>query len=243
MYYLVVNMSHPFILHIETSTEVCSVALSQDNRCIAVRENSDGRNHATMLTLFVEELLKEQKISVNQLNAIAVSSGPGSYTGLRIGLSTAKGMCYGAGIPLIAVSTLHAMCYGLLEQHPVVDGDILLCPMIDARRMEVYTALYDKQGNVKKDVSAEIITEDSFRQWLDKYTIYFFGNGAAKCSGAITHPNAIFVNDYLHSARYMIPDAIKAFNEKHFEDVAYFEPFYLKDFIAGKPKQILSTLK
>jgi tRNA threonylcarbamoyladenosine biosynthesis protein TsaB len=230
---------YPLILHIETSTELCSVALSHGNTCLAVKENSGGRNHATMLTPFVDQLLNANGISVDSLDAVAVSSGPGSYTGLRIGLSTAKGLCYGANIPLIAVSTLQAMSVGFARQYPETRADALLCPMIDARRMEVYTALYGIQGNLKEKISAEIITEQSFDQWLDQYQIYFFGNGAAKCRSTITHPNAIFPEDFAHSAEYMIQPALQAYEEKHFENVAYFEPFYLKDFIAGKPKQLL----
>ncbi len=229
---------HPLILHIETSTELCSVALSCENRCLAVKENSEGRNHATMLLPFIENLLNEQNIRINQLDAISVSSGPGSYTGLRIGLSTAKGLCYGAGIPLISVSTLQTMSLGFSQQHQLAASD-LLCPMIDARRMEVYTALYDKGGNIIEEISAEIITDQSFSKLLNEHHIYFFGNGAAKCCSVITHNNAIFPDNFMHSARYMIEPALSAYNEKRFEDVAYFEPFYLKDFIAGKPKKML----
>ena len=218
---------------------MCSVALSQGDLCVAVREDSDGRNHAALLTSFIEDILEEQKISVDRLDAVSVSSGPGSYTGLRIGLSTAKGLCYGSGKPLIAVSTLHAMCCGLLAQNEIVEDNALFCPMIDARRMEVYTALFDKQGNTVKKVSAEIITEQSFDRWLDGRTIYFFGNGAAKCQSVLTQAGMVFVDNFSHSARFMIPDAVKSFTEGSFENVAYFEPFYLKDFIAGKPKRLL----
>ena len=227
---------YPLILHIETSTELCSVALSHSIRCHAVRENSEGRNHAAMLTPFIDELLNEGNISIHRLNAIAISSGPGSYTGLRIGMSTAKGLCYGGNIPLISVSTLQAMSMGFVQQHDV-SVSTLLCPMIDARRMEVYTALYDKDGQQVKDVSAEIITEHFFAPWLDKYQIFFFGNGAAKCRTTITHPNAVFTEGFTHSARYMIQLALQAYREKQFEDIAYFEPFYLKDFIAGPKKK------
>ena len=226
---------HPLILHIETSAELCSVALSRGEHSLAVRENSEGRNHATMLTPFIEELLSTNHISVAQLDAVAVSSGPGSYTGLRIGISTAKGLCYGGNIPLISVSTLQAMSMGFAQQHDIAES-ALLCPMIDARRMEVYTALYDKNGRQTKEISAEIITEQSFASSLDEQPIYFFGNGAAKCSSIITHPNAFFPENFVHSANYMIQPALLAYSEKHFEDVAYFEPFYLKDFIAGPKK-------
>ena len=228
---------YPFILHIETSTELCSVALSHGDRCLALRENSEGRNHATMLTPFIDELLYENNVSTKQLDAVAISSGPGSYTGLRIGLSTAKGLCYGGEIPLISVSTLQAMSMGFVRQHDVAVST-LLCPMIDARRMEVYTALYDKDGQLMKNISAEIITEQSFASWLDAYSIFFFGNGAAKCRATITHPNAVFPEDFAHSARYMIQPALQAYSEKQYEDTTYFEPFYLKDFIAGPKKKM-----
>ena len=226
---------YPYILHIETSTELCSVALSHGSICLAIEENAGERNHAAVLTLFIDNLLKTNCVSVHQLNAVAVSSGPGSYTGLRIGLSTAKGMCYGGNIPLIAVSTLQAMSMGLVRQRDIPDY-ALLCPMIDARRMEVYTALYDKDGRQIEKISAEIITEQSFVSWLDRYPVYFFGNGADKCRATITHPNAVFPEGYAHSARYMIQPALQAYAEKQFEDAAYFEPFYLKDFIAGPKK-------
>jgi len=227
------------ILHIETSTELCSVALSHGSSCIAVKESAEGRNHAAMLTLFIDDLLKTNRLSVRQLDAVAVSSGPGSYTGLRIGLSTAKGLCYGGNIPLIAVSTLQAMSMGFARQFDI-PAHALLCPMIDARRMEVYTALYDKDGQEIEKVSAEIITGQSFTIRLDRYPVYFFGNGAAKCRTTITHPNAVFPEGFAHSARYMIQLALQAFNEKRFENTAYFEPFYLKDFIAGPKKSIPS---
>ena len=238
----------PLILLIETSTELCSVALSRGSQCLAVRENSEGRNHATMLTPFIDDLMKTCNVSIRQLDAVAVSSGPGSYTGLRIGLSTAKGLCYGGNVPLIAVSTLQAMSIGFVQQYPETRNpsgealnelkvETLLCPMIDARRMEVYTVLYNNDGRQMEEVSAKIITEQSFASWLDERPVYFFGNGAAKCRNIITHPNAVFPEGFAHSARYMIQPALQAYHEKRFEDVAYFEPFYLKDFIAGPKKR------
>ena len=228
-------MNQPVILHIETSTDVCSVALSSGTGCLASKENSQGRNHASLLSLFVEELLCANKIAANQLDAVAVSSGPGSYTGLRIGLSTAKGICYGANIPLIAVSTLQSMSTGFVLNNEVPDA-ALLCPMIDARRMEVYTALYEKEGKELEKISAKIISEQSFENWLNVRKIFFFGNGAAKCREIINHPNAIFIENFYHSARYMMQSALQNYNDKRFEDTAYFEPFYLKDFLAGKKK-------
>ena len=225
------------ILHIETSTEVCSVALSQGNHCMGIKENNEGRSHAAMLTLFAEELLKNNNIFAKDLDAVAVSSGPGSYTGLRIGLSTAKGLCYGGNIPLISVSTLQAMSFGFACQNEI-PASALLCPMIDARRMEVYTALYDVEGNQLKDISAEIITTQSFYSWLDQNQIYFFGNGSAKCRNIISHPNAIFSEFFAPSASYLIHLALQAYKSNKFEDIAYFEPYYLKDFLAGTPKII-----
>jgi tRNA threonylcarbamoyladenosine biosynthesis protein TsaB len=231
-------MTEPVILHVETSAELCSVALSRGTQCVAIRENSEGRNHAAMLTLFMDELLTGQHLKACRLDAVAVSTGPGSYTGLRIGMSTAKGLCYGARIPLVAIPTLHAMAHGLTVQYPAMEDDALLCPMIDARRMEVYTALFDTKGNTVKDTAAEIITPHSFASWLRLRKIYFFGNGADKCKEMLTHPNACFP-PFAHSAQYMIPDAVTAYRHRQFEDIAYIEPFYLKDFIAGKPKQML----
>jgi len=209
---------------------------------MVVKENFEGRNHSALLTPYIEHLLSTNDISADQLDAVAISSGPGSYTGLRIGLSTAKGLCYGGNIPLISVSTLQAMSMGFALQHDV-PASALLCPMIDARRMEVYTALYDKDGRQMEKISAEIITEQSFTSWLDRYQIYFFGNGAAKCAKTITRSNALFPENFTHSARYMIQPAMLAYNEKQFEDAAYFEPFYLKDFIAGPRKGVKSEEK
>ena len=229
-------MNKPIILHIETSTEVCSVALSSDEQCLCVKESTDGRNHAALLTVLIEELFDTNDISASMLNAVAISSGPGSYTGLRIGTSVAKGVCYGANIPLVAVSTLHAMSMGFIQLNGDIPQSALLCPMIDARRMEVYTALYDQKGSIVENISAKIITEHSFSSWLEEYQIYFFGNGSNKCRSSIKHYNAIFCDNFTHSSRYMLKPALQAYNEKIFEDVAYFEPFYLKDFIAGPIK-------
>jgi len=237
-------MHHPLILHIESSTELCSVALSQGSRCVAFRDDSEGRNHSSLLTVFVDDILNTQGVSAKDLDAVAFSSGPGSYTGLRIGLSAAKGLCFGGDLPLIAVPTLQAMSVGfalqkeMLLSHPlgIVDDGALLCPMIDARRMEVYTGLYDMDGREIEAVSAEIITEQSFSVWLERGRVYFFGNGAAKCRSTISHVNAVFVESFAHSSQYMIPFALRAYNDKQFVDTAYFEPYYLKDFIAGSKK-------
>jgi tRNA threonylcarbamoyladenosine biosynthesis protein TsaB len=236
---MVSNMTYPLVLQIETSGDFCSVALSAGGECIAFLEVSTVRNHAAMLTPLIEALLVQENLTAAQLAAVAVSIGPGSYTGLRIGVSTAKGLCFGADIPLIAVPTLKAMARGLLCQMPEIENNALICPMIDARRMEVYTALFDARLNTVKDTAAEIINENSFEPALERGKIYFAGNGADKCKKIITHPNAIFPDSYLFSAKNMIPDAWKAFQEGKFANVAYTEPYYLKDFIAGTAKRMI----
>lgn len=216
------------ILYIETSTTVCSVAVSHDGNCIFSTANYDGMNHAALLSGFIAEaldILDKQSIS---LDAVAVSSGPGSYTGLRIGVSTAKGLCYGLDLPLIAVSTLQIMTHQALSQ--VSKADALYCPMIDARRMEVYTSLFDHILTEKAEVSAKIMDEDSFSDILAGQEVYFFGNGAEKCKSLLTHPNAKFIENVVPLAENMIQLAHKAYSEKQFVDLAYFEPFYLKEF-------------
>jgi tRNA threonylcarbamoyladenosine biosynthesis protein TsaB len=227
------------ILYIETATEVCSVVLANEKGVIDSRENTEGRSHASVLTLFIEDILKTYNISARQLDAIAVSSGPGSYTGLRIGVSVAKGICYGANLPLIAVPTLQSMACGFIGQLPVtteIDDDTWYCPMIDARRLEVYTALYNRKGDMQSETSAQIIDENSFAGILSVRKIFFFGNGSDKCREIITHPNAKFHPGFVPSAKDMVKTSEKLFHEKKFEDVAYFEPYYLKDFMATIPK-------
>jgi tRNA threonylcarbamoyladenosine biosynthesis protein TsaB len=221
----------------ETSSDRCSVSLSQDEECIAFIESTEERNHAAMLMSLIDFVLRQAHIGVSHLAAVAVGAGPGSYTGLRIGMSTAKGLCYGAGIPLIAIPTLRAMANGLLRQEPLIASDALICPMIDARRMEVYTALFDSKRNTVKETCAEIINEHSFDEWIENQPIYFIGSGADKCKSLFQHPHAIFPLSYGYSARDMISDAWKAYQNGHFESVAYSEPCYLKDFIAGKPRK------
>ncbi|MDP4206501.1 MAG: tRNA (adenosine(37)-N6)-threonylcarbamoyltransferase complex dimerization subunit type 1 TsaB [Bacteroidota bacterium] len=229
----------PLILNLESSTEVCSVVLSRDGEIIASRENAEGQNHAKLLTVFVEEIFKETGITAQSLDAVAVSSGPGSYTGLRIGVSTAKGICYAAEKPLIAVSPLQSMAHYVASVKkdiaPASSENILFCPMIDARRMEVYTALYDSSNTIVKAVSAQIIDENSFREQLESGLVLFFGNGSEKCRKFIVHENAYFVENVVTSARFMYLLAEKAYRENRFVDVAYYEPFYLKDFIATIP--------
>jgi tRNA threonylcarbamoyladenosine biosynthesis protein TsaB len=227
------------ILCLETSTEVCSVALSTEGNVIALREDNSGKNHALLLAGFVEEVMKTNNISFKQLDAIAVSGGPGSYTGLRIGVSTAKGLCYASGLPLIAIPSLEAIAYHVI-QNPTIYGvgkneAMLYCPMIDARRMEVYTAIFDNQLVNLKETQADIIDHHSYSTFLQNQKILFFGNGADKCKLIIQHPNAIFLDHITTSAAYMAGLAEAACLAANFVDVAYYEPFYLKDFVATIP--------
>ena len=230
------------ILNIETSTAVCSVSLGKDGELIAYKENKEGMNHATHLTVFIDSILKENSLTPNDLDAVAVSMGPGSYTGLRIGVSTAKGLCYGSNLPLIAISTLQAMTAPLLNNKAIISqlGDpetSVFCPMIDARRMEVYTAFYSYKNEQIREVAAEIIDEDSFSPDLEKSEIVFFGDGSSKCQSSLQSSNAIFVDDITPTAIGMIELSEAKFKAEAFEDVAYFEPFYLKDFVATTPKK------
>jgi len=225
------------IINIDTSTEVCSVSLSKDGNLIGIKENKDGLKHAQLVTLYIQDLLKEANIEIKNLDAIAVSKGPGSYTGLRIGVSTAKGICYGAQLPLIAIETLQTLTEGAINSIEQPIKDAWFCPMIDARRMEVYNAFYNINNNKTVEIAATIIDDESFKDILDERTVYFFGNGSEKCKETIKHPNAIFIDNISNSALNMITLAHKAFNNQSFEDVAYFEPFYLKDFVATTPKK------
>lgn len=226
------------ILHIETSTEVCSVSASQDGASIFSKEDFNGPSHAVVLGVFVDEALSFIDNHAIPLDAVAVSCGPGSYTGLRIGVSMAKGICYGRNIPLIAIPTPEVMTVPVLLFQDLPE-DALLCPMIDARRMEVYAAIYDRALTVKREISADIIDENSYSEFLAEHSVYFFGNGAAKCREKITHPNAHFIENIHPLAKWMFPLAERAMAEKDFKDVAYFEPFYLKEFVASTPKKLL----
>lgn len=222
------------ILQIETATPVCSVALSVDGETVALKELAGQNIHASNLTLFIDEVLQMAQLNYVQLDAIAVSKGPGSYTGLRIGVSTAKGLCFALDKPLIAIGTLQMMANGFLQKHPHYGG--LICPMIDARRMEVFTAVYNNKLKSLEAVNAKIIDDKSFILELDNNFVTFIGDGAAKCAPVLTHPNAHFSDDNFNSATYMSQLAYEAFIEGKFEDVAYFEPFYLKDFVFTTPK-------
>lgn len=224
------------IILIETATEVCSVALAVDNEIISLRENHEGLTHSTNAAKFVDEVLKEANMGVSDIDAVAVSSGPGSYTGLRIGVSLAKGLCYGADKKLIAVNTLTSMAYGLKEQGQV-EGEVLLCPMIDARRMEVYAAIFECDFTEIQKTEAVVIDENSFLPYLEKQNVVFFGNGAEKTKPVITHPNATFADNFVISASSLLVPASEKFAKQEFEDVAYFEPFYLKEFYTTTPKK------
>jgi tRNA threonylcarbamoyladenosine biosynthesis protein TsaB len=227
------------IICLETATNLCSVALCDSTGVISIRESNETKSHAAMVTVFIKEIFKETGMKASDLQAIAVSKGPGSYTGLRIGVSVAKGIAYGASIPLIGIETTLSMFYGISGSETVKNSepDTLICPMLDARRMEVYYTIYDAAGEKIKEISAEVITEDSFVSYPESQKIIFFGDGAKKCIEVIKRTNALFINDFNISAAYMHKPVFQAFNDKRFEDVAYFEPLYLKDFITTVPRK------
>ncbi|TWR27103.1 tRNA (adenosine(37)-N6)-threonylcarbamoyltransferase complex dimerization subunit type 1 TsaB [Mucilaginibacter achroorhodeus] len=226
------------ILQIETATTTCSVALAADGELISFKEINERNIHAEVVTVYINDLIKQQNATYDNIDAIAVSCGPGSYTGLRIGVSTAKGLCFALDKPLIAVNTLEAMAKGVAQRIDL-STDTLLCPMIDARRMEVYTAVYKADGTLVKPTAAEIITDESFADLLSNNKVLFFGDGAAKCIDVLgQNPNALFDTDFSNSARDLTALAQQKFADKEFEDVAYFEPYYLKDFIAGKKANV-----
>ena len=243
------------ILHIETSTAVCSVAVSEDSHVIYHDEDHSDRkgSSAERLGPMVDEALSFTDNHAIPFDAVAVSCGPGSYTGLRIGTSMAKGLCYGRELKLIAVPTLELLCvpvllreamdvktchtdaegnFSLLTSHLPLEPDALLVPMIDARRMEVYAAVYDRALHTVREVGADVVTSETYREWIEEHPVYFFGNGAAKCMPVINHPNARLIEDIEPLARWMQPLAERRLLSGQTEDVAYFEPFYLKDFVA-----------
>lgn len=227
------------ILHIETSTSVCSVAVSEDGKVIFDKADRTGNNHAEALGSFVDEAMSFADSHAIPLDAVAVSGGPGSYTGLRIGVSMAKGVCYALDIPLISVSTLELMCVPVLLRYDDMEENALLCPMIDARRMEVYASLYDRALKPVRDIQADVVDSDTYRKWLDERPVYFFGNGVAKCIETINHPNAHLIDGIEPLAKWMMPLAEKKMLNNIHEDVAYYVPFYLKDFVAKTPKKLL----
>ncbi len=227
------------ILNIETSTNVCSVAVSHDGACIFDKEDHSGPNHAEHLGTFVDEALSFTDNHAIPLDAVAVSCGPGSYTGLRIGVSMAKGICYGRGLKLLAVPTLELLCVPVLLEELVADDNALLCPMLDARRMEVYAQLFDRSLHEVRPIRADVVESDTYKEYLDEHPVYFFGNGAKKCQDVISHPNAHFISGIEALAKNMLPLAERRMAEERFEDVAYFVPFYLKDFVAKQPRKLL----
>ncbi len=228
------------ILCLETSTAVCSVALVENGNVVALRESLDGQNHAEKITLFIDEVMKEAGIAYKDLDAVATSMGPGSYTGLRIGVSTAKGLCYAMEKPLIAIDTLAAMACGFLSQQPKANSQkptSILCPMIDARRMEVYSAFFNEKLERTSETEALVIDENSFMELKQNNHLYLFGDGADKLAALFENDENITVVEKFHcSAAYMAKLADEAFTNKQFVDTAYFEPFYLKNFVPGMPK-------
>lgn len=230
------------LLSIETSTSVCSVAIHNDSTLIAERSIDSDKSHSTLLLQFIEDLLSENNLSIKDVSALAISEGPGSYTGLRIGLSTAKGLCYSLDIPLIAINTLDAL--GLQISKTLSDTN-LACPMIDARRMEVYCTILNNKNNRVKELNNEIIDEHSFAEYLNNNTIHFFGNGAEKCKDVITHKNAFYIDDVKPSATTVGELGLLKLANKEFEDVAYFEPNYFKEFYTppAKNKTLLNLVK
>ena len=227
------------ILHIETSTNVCSVAVSEDGKVIFDKADRTGNNHAEVLGSIVDEAMSFADSHAIPLDAVAVSGGPGSYTGLRIGVSIAKGVCYGLDIPLLSVPTLELMCVPVLLHHDDMEENAILCPMIDARRMEVYSALYDRALKPVRGIQSDVVDGDTYRQWLEERPVFFFGNGAAKCIETIGHPNAHLIEGIEPLAKWMMPLAEKKMLNGIYEDVAYYVPFYLKDFVAKTPRKLL----
>ncbi|RPD95989.1 tRNA (adenosine(37)-N6)-threonylcarbamoyltransferase complex dimerization subunit type 1 TsaB [Aureibaculum marinum] len=221
------------ILNIETSTKNCSVSLAENGEMLALKElNEGGYSHGEQLHLFIKDLLKDTNTTIDKIDAIAVSKGPGSYTGLRIGVSTAKGLCYSLDKPLISISTLTSLANAIS-----VDEDAIIIPLLDARRMEVYSAVYDAKHNQIRSIKAEVITENSFSEYLNTNKVYFLGDGAQKCKSVIKSNNAIFLEGYFPSAKQMITLSYNKYKISDIEDVAYFEPFYLKDFMITPSKK------
>jgi len=227
------------ILNIETSTGVCSIALSIDGEVVAIEESFTKNSHAELVTLFSQKVVTDAGLKFDDLDAISVSKGPGSYTGLRIGVSTAKGFSFGLEIPLISIGTLAAMAEGIKSKISTENdlASTLFCPMIDARRMEVYTALFSNTLDEVEPTTAKIIDKDSFSDQLSTHKLIFAGDGAAKCKEVLgLQSNAVFLENFHPSATYLAKIAEQKFLNKEFEDTAYFEPYYLKDFVAGIPK-------
>jgi tRNA threonylcarbamoyladenosine biosynthesis protein TsaB len=227
------------ILHIETSTKACSVALSENGSLIFHKEDIEGPNHSVVCGVFVDEALSFANSHAIPVDAVAVSEGPGSYTGLRIGVSLAKGVCYGRDLPLLSVPTLKLLCVPVLLGKEELPEDALLVPMIDARRMEVYSAVYSRALQEVRPIGADIVDAGTYLPYLEKHPVYFFGDGAMKCKNVIQHTNAHFIEGIIPLAKWMFPLAERLLHLGEKQDVAYFEPFYLKDFVAVKSKSLL----
>lgn len=227
-----------FILNIETSTEICSVAIGREGKIVDFLESREEKDHARVLTLLIDNILKKNHVGIEDIVAVAVSEGPGSYTGLRIGVSTAKGLAYGLKIPLLAVSSLKAMAKGILDLKDTegYPENTWLCPMIEARRMEVYLVFFNLHGEQMTDIRAEVIGEYSFNDLFVERNILFFGTGSAKCKKVLTEKNALFLDNVYPRADYMVSLSDNLFRQQNFVDIAYFEPFYLKEFVATIPK-------
>ncbi|WP_298997140.1 tRNA (adenosine(37)-N6)-threonylcarbamoyltransferase complex dimerization subunit type 1 TsaB [uncultured Tenacibaculum sp.] len=220
------------ILNIETATKNCSVSIAKDGVTLILQELNDGNySHAEKLHPFIQQVVEEAKISFNDIDAVAVSKGPGSYTGLRIGVSAAKGLCFAFDKPLISIETLHSLAH----QTTIDEGVIV--PMLDARRMEVYAAVYDSNYNELREIKAEVIDENSFQEYLSEGKVHFLGDGAEKCKEVITHENAVFIDSKHPSAKEMAQLSYDKYKKNDIEDVAYFQPFYLKDFVVTPEKK------
>jgi len=223
------------ILSIETSTSVCSVALHREGKLLTVLEVHQEYSHASKLGILVNEVTKLTDVGIDKIDAVALSSGPGSYTGLRIGTSLAKGLCYALDVPLIAVPTLQLMATAISRVYP---KDVLFCPMIDARRLEVYCQIYDRDLAEIEPVQAKVIDSSSFENYLDTRPVVFFGSGAAKCKSLIDHQNAIYLEDVNPGASQLGDCAYSKFQQGKFEDIVQFVPLYLKEFFIRKPVDV-----
>lgn len=226
------------IILIETSTSLCSAAIAEDGAIVCERMSETPRVHASMTAPFIDDMLRERGLRVNDCDAVAVSKGPGSYTGLRVGVSTAKGLCFGAGIPLVSIGTLDTLVWQALDEGLVPEGCRHIIPMVDARRMEVYTGVFTPDGTQVSPTVASVVTEDSFSEYLSEGPVLFIGDGAGKCAGTIKNPMATFIQ-VCPKASGMTRPATAALRERRFEDVAYFEPFYLKEFVTTVSKKRL----
>lgn len=227
------------ILSLETSTTVCSVALHENETLVAIAEVHRGFSHGSKLAILIDDVMKSADRELKEIDAIAVSSGPGSYTGLRIGTSTAKGLCYALSLPLIAIGSLELLAAQVNKSNV---ANAWLCPMIDARRMEVYCLVMDAKGQLIQRVEARIIDEKSFEEHLDKTPVIFFGDGAQKCRPVLNHKNALFIEGVSPSATQLGSMAFEKYQRKEMEDVIHFEPFYLKEFRIKKPANLFEAV-